>query len=104
MQTMWQVLYNAGAELVLNGHEHNYERFAEMDASGSAISQGLREFVVGTGGAGLYPFGSILPTSQVRNSSAFGVLKLTLNAGSYDWQFVPVAGATFTDSGTSTCH
>lgn len=104
MQTMWQVLSNAGAELVLNGHEHNYERFAEMDASGSAISQGLREFVVGTGGAGLYPFGSILPTSQVRNSSTFGVLKLTLNAGSYDWQFVPVAGATFTDSGSSTCH
>lgn len=104
MQTMWQVLYDAGAELVLNGHEHNYERFTEMDASGSAVSQGLREFVVGTGGAGLYPFGSILSTSQVRNNSAFGVLKLTLNAGSYDWQFVPVAGATFTDGGSSACH
>jgi hypothetical protein len=104
MQTMWQVLSNAGAELVLNGHEHNYERFAEMGASGSAISQGLREFVVGTGGAGLYPFGPILSTSQVHDNSAFGVLKLTLNAGSYDWQFVPVAGATFTDSGGSTCH
>jgi hypothetical protein len=104
MQTMWQVLYGAGAELVLNGHEHNYERFTQMNGTGVATSQGLREFVVGTGGAGLYSFGSILSTSQVHNSSTFGVLKLTLKAGSYDWQFVPVAGSTFTDSGSGTCH
>ena len=104
MQIMWQVLYDAGAELVLNGHEHNYERVTEMDVSGSVVSPCFREFVVGTGGSGLYPFGSILSTSQVRNNSAFGVLKLTLNAGNYDWQFVPVAGATFTDSGSSACH
>jgi acid phosphatase type 7 len=104
VQTLWQVLYNAGAELVINGHEHNYERFSEMNASGSAVSQGLREIVVGTGGAGLYSFGSPLSASQVRNSSTFGVLKLTLRATGYDWQFVPVAGSTFTDSGSDTCR
>ena len=104
MQALWQVLYNAGAEVVINGHEHNYERFAEMNASGSAVSQGLREFVVGTGGAGLYPFGTVLPASQIRNSSTFGVLKLTLRSGGYEWQFVPVAGSAFTDSGSSNCH
>jgi hypothetical protein len=104
MQTLWQVLYNAGAELVVTGHEHNYERFAEMNASGAAVSQGLREIVVGTGGAGLYPFGTPLAASQVRNNTAYGVLKLTLRAGSYDWEFVPVAGSTFTDSGSSNCH
>jgi len=104
MQTLWQVLYNAGVELVINGHEHNYERFAEMNASGSAVSSGLREIVVGTGGMSHYGFGTILSTSQVRNSSTFGVLKLTLNSSSYSWQFVPVAGSTFTDSGSTNCH
>lgn len=103
-QTLWQVLYNAGAELVINGHEHNYERFAEMNASGSAVSPGLREIVTGTGGISHYGFGTILSTSQVRNSSTFGVLKLTLNSSSYSWQFVPVSGSTFTDTGSSNCH
>ena len=104
MQTLWQILYEAEAELVLTGHEHNYERFAEMNASGAAAAQGLREIVVGTGGVNHYPFGSVLSTSQVRNSSTFGVLKLTLNATSYDWEFVPTAGSTFMDSGSSNCH
>ncbi|MEP6896393.1 MAG: DNRLRE domain-containing protein [Chloroflexota bacterium] len=103
-QTLWQVLYNAGAELVINGHEHNYERFAEMNASGSAVSPGLREIVTGTGGISHYGFGTILSTSQVRNSSTFGVLKLTLNSSSYSWQFVPVSGSTFTDTGSRNCH
>jgi hypothetical protein len=104
MQTFWQVLYNAGAEVILNGHEHNYERFKEMNASGAAASPGLREFVVGTGGAGHYGFGTALSTSEVRNSSTYGVLQLTLNSTSYSWKFVPVAGQTFTDSGTTNCH
>ena len=104
MQTLWQTLYDAGAELVLNGHDHTYERFAPMNASGSAVSQGLREIVVGTGGAGAYQFGTVHPSSEVRDSSAYGVLKLTLNATSYDWQFVPVAGKTFTDSGSTSCR
>jgi hypothetical protein len=103
-QTLWQVLYNAGVELVINGHEHNYERFAEMNASGAAVSPGLREIVAGTGGQSHYGFGTPLAASQVRNSSTFGVLKLTLRSNGYDWQFVPVAGATFTDSGSTNCH
>jgi hypothetical protein len=104
MQTLWQVLYNAGAELVINGHEHQYERFAEMNASGVVVSQGLREIVAGTGGAALYPFRTARVGSQVRNNTAYGVLKLTLYAGGYDWEFVPIAGSTFTDSGNGTCH
>jgi hypothetical protein len=104
MQAIWQILYNAGAEVVVSGHEHNYERFAQMNASGATVTQGLREFVVGTGGVGHYGFGSALASSQVRNSTTFGVLKLTLHAGSYDWQFVPIAGSTFTDSGSANCH
>jgi hypothetical protein len=103
-QTLWQTLYEAGAELVLTGHEHNYERFAEMNTSGVAVSQGLREFVVGTGGRSHYSFGVVLSTSQVRNASTYGVLKLTLHTNSYDWQFIPVAGSTFTDSGHTDCH
>ena len=103
-QAVWQILYEAGAELVITGHEHNYERFAEMSASGAVVSQGLREFVVGTGGRSHYPFGTILSTSQVRNSTTYGVLKLTLHSDSYDWQFMPVTGSTFTDSGSTDCH
>jgi len=104
MQAIWQILYNAGAEVVISGHEHNYERFAQMNASGATVSQGLREFVVGTGGASHYGFGSALASSEVRNSTTYGVLKLTLNSTNYSWQFVPIAGSTFTDSGSANCH
>jgi len=104
MQTLWQILSDANAELALVGHEHNYERFAEMNASGAAVSQGLREIVVGTGGRSHYGFGTILSTSQIRNSTTYGVLKLTLHEDGYDWQFVPIAGSTFTDSGSTDCH
>ncbi len=104
MQALWQILYNAGADVVISGHEHNYERFAQMNATGATVSQGLREFVVGTGGVGHYGFASALSSSEVRNSSTFGVLKMTLHSGSYDWQFVPIAGSTFTDSGSANCH
>jgi hypothetical protein len=93
-----------GAELVINGHEHNYERFAEMNASGMEASPGLREIVVGTGGAGLYEFGAPLAASEVRDNTSFGVLKLTLGTTGYDWEFVPAANSTFTDSGSSDCH
>ena len=103
-QTLWKTLYDAGAELVLSGHEHHYERFKQMNASGSAVPKGMRQFVVGTGGASLYGFGSIRSTSEVRNASTHGVLKLTLNSTSYSWKFVPIAGKTFTDSGTTSCR
>src|SRR5205823_6952602 len=93
-------------ELVVNGHEHNYERFAPQTPTGAADAQfGIREFVSGTGGSESgYSFGTPLANSEVRNSTTFGVLKLTLDSASYSWQFVPVAGKTFTDAGTAPCH
>ena len=101
----WRVAAAAGVEIILDGHDHDYERFAPMDANGTASPTGVREFVVGTGGYSLTPFRpSIKPNSEVRNASAFGVLKLTLKAGTYAWNFIPIAGQTFTDQGTGTCH
>jgi hypothetical protein len=103
-ETLWKTLHDAGAELVINGHIHNYERFKEMDAEGAAASPGLREIVVGTGGVNHDGYVMSFATSEVRNASTYGVLKLTLNATRYSWQFIPVAGETFTDSGTTECH
>lgn len=104
MQTLWQIFYDAGAEVVLNGHEHNYERFAPMNAEGEADPLGLREFVVGMGGRNHYELGAILPASEAHDDTSYGVLKLTLHPSGYDWQFVPAAGSTFTDSGSTECH
>ena len=105
-QPFWQALYDAGADVVLNGHDHDYERFAPQTPSGSADgARGVREFVVGTGGKSLYSFGSSRPNSQVRKTGVFGVLELTLHPTSYDWKFVPAGGdMTFTDSGSTACH
>ena len=103
-QPFWQALYDNGADVILNAHDHAYERFAPQNPNGQAdSSRGIREFVVGTGGASLYPFLTVQPNSQVRNNTTHGVLKLTLHATSYHWQFVPIAGQTFTDSGSSNC-
>jgi chitodextrinase len=105
MQPMWQDLYNANAEILLSGHSHDYERYAPQNASGGLDNtRGVRQFVVGTGGAFFTGMGSIDPNSQVHNNTTYGILKLTLRPGSYDWQFVPVPGSTFTDSGTTACH
>lgn len=105
MSAFWQLLYNANADLVLSGHDHDYERFAPQNANGGKdTTRGLREFVVGTGGKSRRAFGTIVANSEVRNSSTYGVLKLTLSDGSYSWQFVPEAGKTFTDKGTTACH
>lgn len=104
-QVLWQVLYENGAEVVLNGHDHDYERFAPEKPDGTADpARGIREFVVGTGGATLYPFITRAGNSEVRNNTTWGILKLTLHAAGYDWKFIPVAGRTFTDSGSSDCH
>jgi len=105
LKTFWQDLYNAGVELVLNGHDHDYERFAPQNVNGNLDStNGIREIVVGTGGKSHESFTTVLTNSEVRNSDTFGVLKLTLRPGVYDWQFVPIAGKTFTDSGSTPCH
>ncbi|HVW34371.1 MAG TPA: metallophosphoesterase, partial [Acidimicrobiia bacterium] len=101
----WQALYEYGADVVLGGHDHDYERFGLQTPDGVADPlYGLREFVVGTGGNSHYGFGPALPNSEVRNGDTYGVLQLTLHPGSYEWRFVPEAGRTFTDSGTTGCH
>jgi acid phosphatase type 7 len=100
----WQDLYDAGADIVINGHHHAYERFAPQDPSGHADSHGIREFIVGTGGAPLANgFKSVQPNSQVRNAKTFGVLKLKLHADGYDFSFIPAAGSSFHDSGSGSC-
>jgi hypothetical protein len=100
-----QTLYDAGVEVLLSGHNHVYERFAPQTPVGRRdTARGIRQFVVGTGGAGLYPFGRPAPHSEVRDNETFGVLRLTLRPGSYRWDFIPVRGAEFTDTGSGTCH
>jgi acid phosphatase type 7 len=103
MQPLWQALYDYHAEVVINGHDHDYERFEPQSPTGTADANGIREFVVGTGGRSHYGFGSIRPNSAARNSDTFGVLKLTLHINSFDWQFIPEAGKTYTDLGTAQC-
>ena len=98
----WQVLYAARADLVLSGDTHNYERFAKLAPDGSAVADGIREFVVGTGGRSLVGFPNVLASSQVRKKS-FGVLQLTLQDGSYGWQFINES-RTVLDSGSETCN
>ena len=104
MRDLWQILDEAGVEIALSGHDHDYERFAPQDADGKASTDGVRQFVVGTGGKTLYPFEhDSEANSEARTDSAFGVLKLTLHPTSYDWQFIPAEGGTFSDSGSAAC-
>jgi hypothetical protein len=105
MRPIWDVLYAADADVGSNGYEHDYERFAPQAPGGVADpAREIREFVVGTGGDSLYAFLPPKPNSQVRNVNTFAVLKLTLHPANYEWKFVPVAGETFTDSGSGECH
>jgi acid phosphatase type 7 len=106
IKPFWQTLYAANADVVINGHDHDYERFAPQDPDAKAdSSRGIREFVVGSGGKNSHRiFGPAKPNSESRNADTFGVLKLTLHPKGYDWEFVPQAGKTFTDSGSGVCH
>jgi ABC-type transporter MlaC component len=106
LDALWQALYAHGADVVLAGHDHVYERFAPQRPDGEPdLASGLRQFVVGTGGGSHHQFGGpAVANSEVRNDDTFGVLKLTLRPATYEWQFIPVAGKTFTDSGTGRCH
>lgn len=102
LRELWRILYDSGADVVLVGHDHAYERFAPQDPDGRADpARGIRQFVVGTGGAPLYQFGGVRANSEVR-ISALGVLKLTLQADTYQWEFIPVSGPA--DSGSGMCH
>ena len=105
VEPFWDALYAAGADLVVNGHDHDYERFAPVDPAGNPDpDRGIRQIVAGTGGAELRPFEEEDPNSEVRDASTSGVLRLDLRPGGYDWEFIPVAGGSFTDQGSGTCH
>ena len=105
---IWRLLYQSGVDVVLNAHEHVYERFAQQNPDGVADPNGIREFIVGTGGASHVKFPSVsrLPTDQASNDNSFGVLTMTLHLNGYDWQFVPEAGKTYTDASSTptSCH
>ena len=104
VKPLWDALYAYNADVVVNGTLTLYERFAPQSPTAVADPLGIREFIVGTGGLNLQTPGNPRPNSQVRNNVTLGVLVLTLHSGSYDWQFVPVSGQTFTDSGSGSCH
>jgi acid phosphatase type 7 len=100
-----QALYDAHADLIVAGHDHDYERFAPQSPAGSADPNlGIREFVAGTGGKSHRTFTAPRPNSEVRDNTAFGVLKFVLHPHGYDWLFIPEAGKSFTDSGSGQCH
>lgn len=104
-QPLWQALYDAGAEIVLVGHDHTYERFAPQTPQAVADPDyGIRQFIVGTGGSSNYEFVAAQPNSEVWANMNPGVLKLSLFEDSYQWQFIPVAGGTLHDSGAGSCH
>jgi len=104
VQPFWDALYAVRADVVVSGHEHSYERFAKMSASGSADPNGIRQFVVGTGGAASHGFGSARPNSEVRLTNIKGVIKFTLRDKSYDWTFVPSTSTSAGDSGSAICN
>ena len=105
LRAFWQDLYDAHADIVVAGHEHSYERFSPQNPEGNPDpDHGIREFVVGTGGRSHTPLGYPKPNSEVRDDQTYGVLKLTLSPGKYRWEFIPVAGKTFRDSGEGVCH
>ena len=106
VERLWEVLYEADTDVILSAHEHNYERFSPQDPEGNADPQrGIRQFVVGTGGAAEnYPIGEPIENSEVYNDETDGVLRLKLEENGYEWEFVPVEGESFTDSGAARCH
>jgi len=105
MERLWEILYAGGVDVVLNGHDHNYQRFAPQDPQGRTNPEdGIRQFVVGTGARSLYEIPNSIANTEVYNDDTYGVLELTLHPKSYEWQFVPVEGESFTDSGAAQCH
>jgi hypothetical protein len=104
MEDIWQILYDAGADVVVAGHEHNYERFAPQSPQGAPdAGRGIRQFVVGTGGRSLYPFGAPIANSEFRYNADYGVLKLVLRARDYSWEFINTT-RTVVDRGRDACH
>jgi hypothetical protein len=105
VRQLFKALYAGGVDVLLVGHQHLYERFALQNPNGNAAANGVRQFIVGTGGKSQSaPAPTPPPNFEVRHKGTYGVLKLTLHATSYDFQFVPEAGKSFTDTGTQACH
>lgn len=105
MEPIWQMLYQHDVDVVLTGHDHIYERFAPQTAKGVLdIERGIRQFVVGTGGANHTSIEQVAANSEVRDATTYGVLRLTLEPTGYAWEFAPEEGGVFTDSGTASCH
>lgn len=100
----WRIGMEYGVEMVVSGHDHGYERFAPQDIDGKATTLGIRQFVVGTGGATLRDWGEVKPNSEIRDNETNGVIKFTLYPDRYEWEFLPSEGGTFTDSGSGVCH
>lgn len=104
MRDVWKVLYDAGADVVVTGHDHLYERFRPQDADGQLdVERGMAEFIVGTGGGERNFFTTLQPNSDARLDNVYGVLKLTLYDGGYAWEFLPTTGGSF-DMGSGACH
>jgi hypothetical protein len=100
-----QALYDRNADVLLQASNHDYQRFAPQNMSDRPdASRGIRAFVVGTGGISLYPFTGTAPNVEASNDRTYGVLKMVLHPSGYEFEFVPVAGGTFTDAGSGTCH
>ena len=111
LQPLWDDLYAAGVDILMDGHDHIYERFTPMKSGATPAdppvadaTYGIQQFTVGMGGEAHHNLGTTLGTSLIRNNTDFGIFKLTLHATTYDWVFLPIAGSTFTDSGTGTVH
>jgi hypothetical protein len=104
MRNLFAMLYRYGADFAVSGHDHIYERFAPQDANAKADARGIRQFIAGTGGGPLYEIGTVQPNSEVRNNATHGVIKFTLHATSYDWEFIAIAGQSFRDRGSAECH
>lgn len=105
LQPFWELLYEDGAEVVLAGHDHNYQRYGPQTPAGERDDvRGIREFIVGTGGRNVTNSTRTASNLEARNGTTFGVLKLILHPNTYDWEFVPIAGSTYTDSGTGSCY
>jgi hypothetical protein len=102
MDPVWDLLVRSGADVVLSGHDHHYERFAPLDDRGHVSADGMRQFVVGTGGRSHYGIGSVRTGSEVRNTTSYGVLRLRLETGGYRWRFLRVGGG-YVDAGSATC-
>lgn len=105
MQPYWERLYAHGADIVVGGDEHVYERYAPQNPQGTYDPRrGLRQFTVGTGGGSLYDFARANPNSEVRHRGSYGILKLALHPRGYEWQFVAARRKTVVDGGSDRCH